>query len=91
MQYGILDADGNHIRESRGGRSSRTTDGLYGMNRKTQEQKAQRRFIAEMNMKSRGQRSVQEQLDIIAQRPGQSARETERLESLLNADIQAAS
>ena len=91
MQYAVTDSDGKHLREGRAARSIRTTDGLFGVNRKIQEQKAQRRFVAEMNMKSRGQRSVQEQLDIIAQRPGQSARETERLESMLNADIQAAS
>lgn len=80
--------NGSDIIKNRG--IARQANG-YVVNKRLDEQRAARREVALRNAAARAQRSVSEQLALLADRPGDSVREMTRLQGLIDADVQAAS
>ena len=78
MQYAIIE-NGVHLRESRGEKSTRTADGLRGVNRNIEEQRQWRRERAMSRAANRASISNEEQIARLQERPGVSKREVKRL------------
>ena len=93
MKYALLDTNGNHITESRtipegrlgssnpqvAARAQERREKGYGCNRNCQEQKALRVATASANSSARANRSTSEQIGLLQERGGFSARERVRL------------
>lgn len=82
MQYAIVE-NGVHVRESRGDKSTRTADGLRGVNRNIEEQRQWRRERAMLRAADRASITNEEQIARLRGRPGVSKREVGRLEKAL--------
>lgn len=76
--------NGSDIIKNRG--LARQANG-YVVNKRLDEQRAARREVALRNAAARAQRSVAEQLAILATRPGESAREVARLQGEISEQI----